>query len=387
MKQIILRRAALILAVALTGCATTQSGSNTGSSAKPASTSGQPEAPAQPVTPEQPTKPAQPTTAPKSAKQTAAERKAAEEAARSKVLYQYRDAAKAMREGRYSDAKATLDDALLTIGNIFGKSQDAKRARSYFSPEAKKTFVGEPYERVMANYYRGILYWMDGEPDNARACFKTCQYEDSDAVESTYKGDYVLADYLDGLASVKLAADGADALARARASFKSSNSPPDYNVKENVLVFWEAGNGPVKYSTGKYHEELRFRSGRSDAAKVRVSAGEQSITSPFYDDLTFQATTRGGRVMDHVLANKAVFKGTANTVGNASLATGAVLAGNRNTGEAGLALMAFGLLAKATSAATTPAADIRCWDNLPNVLGYASLALPAGAQTLKVEFL
>ena len=385
MNKNIVRRTALVMAVALTGCATTQPSTST--AAKPVSTSSQPVAAEQPIAPAQPAPPAQPATAPKPVKQTTAQRKAEEEAARSKVLYQYRDAAKAMREGRYADAKVTLDDALLTIGNIFGKSKDAKRARGYFSPEAKKTFVGEPYERVMANYYRGILYWMDGEPDNARACFKTCQYEDSDAVDSTYKGDYVLADYLDGLASVKLAADGADALARARASAKVSNSLPDYNAKANVVVFWEAGTGPVKMATGKYHEELRFRNGHSDAVAVKITSGGQSVTAPFYDDLTFQATTRGGRIMDHVLANKAVFKGTANTVGNASLITGAALTQNRNTGEAGLALMAFGLFSKAVSSATTPAADTRSWDNLPNLLGFAALELPAGPQPVKVEFL
>jgi hypothetical protein len=30
-------------------------------------------------------------------------------------------------------------------------------------------FIGEPYERAMAYYYRGLLYWRDGEIDNARA--------------------------------------------------------------------------------------------------------------------------------------------------------------------------------------------------------------------------
>ena len=58
----------------------------------------------------------------------------------------------------------------------------------------------------MAYYYRAILYWMDGEPDNARACFRTGQLLDSDAENKTYVGDYALLDYLDGLASVKLAA-------------------------------------------------------------------------------------------------------------------------------------------------------------------------------------
>ena len=65
-------------------------------------------------------------------------------------------------------------------------------------PKRKKTFIGEPYERSMAYFYRGVIYWMDGELDNARACFKSAEFEDSDAENEEYTGDWVLPDYLDG---------------------------------------------------------------------------------------------------------------------------------------------------------------------------------------------
>src|SRR5437667_2580866 len=100
---------------------------------------------------------------------------------RDRVLWQYRTAAAALRRGQFGDAKQLLDDALLSLGGIYGTDKDAKRARSYFSPESKKTFIGEPYERVMAYYYRGILYWIDGELDNARASFRSGQSLESDS--------------------------------------------------------------------------------------------------------------------------------------------------------------------------------------------------------------
>ena len=78
------------------------------------------------------------------------------------------------------------------VGGIFGKDADAKKARSYFHGEAKKTFIGEPYERSMAYIYRGILYWMDGEPDNARACFRTAQLEDSGTQDEQFSADYAI---------------------------------------------------------------------------------------------------------------------------------------------------------------------------------------------------
>ena len=234
---------------------------------------------------------------------------------RDKVLWQYRTAAAAMRRGQFAVAKELLDDALLTLGGIYGTDKDAKRARSYFSAEARKTFIGEPYERVMAYYYRGILYWMDGELDNARACFRSARFVDSDAENKEYSGDYVLLDYLDGLATAKLNGDGSDALKRARSLAKMAK-PPDYEPKANALFFVEFGNGPTKYATGQYHEELRFRAGNSTVRAVRLKADSQSARADAYDDLTYQATTRGGRVMDHILANKAVFKSTTDTIGD-----------------------------------------------------------------------
>ena len=79
-----------------------------------------------------------------------------------KLLWQYRTALAALRRGLHDEAKALLDDSLLTIGGVSANDKEARRARGYFSEESRKSFRGEPYERVMAYYYRGLLYWMDG---------------------------------------------------------------------------------------------------------------------------------------------------------------------------------------------------------------------------------
>jgi tetratricopeptide (TPR) repeat protein len=308
-------------------------------------------------------------------------------APRDKVLWEYRLAAAAMRRAQFVEAKQALDDALARIGNLFGPDKDAKKSRSYFREESKKSFIGEPYERVMAYYYRGILYWMDGEPDNARACFRSAQLQDSDTENKEYGSDYVLLDYLDGLASMKLSADGSDAY---KSALKNRRlfAPPPLDPAANVLVFVEIGQGPSKYGTGEYGEELRFLPGRANGRRAQVRVANQVVQAGAYDDLTFQATTRGGRVMDHILANKTVFKSTADAVGNVSLIGGAAMAmAGKDTREAGLALAAFGLVSKIVSAATTPSADIRTWENLPQYLGFAALRLAPGEHVLTVEFL
>jgi hypothetical protein len=310
--------------------------------------------------------------------------------ARDKVLWQYRTAAAAIRRGQFDIARRYLDDALLTLGGIYGKDKSARQSRGYFREEARKTFIGEPYERVMAYYYRGLLYWMDGEPDNARACFRSAQLEDAGTEDEHYAADYAILDYLDGLATAKLGGDGSEAFRRAEKVSRLSKLPP-YNLQANVLILLEFGLGPTKYAGGEYGEQLRFRDNPSPPRTATINVNGQKLLAGACDDLFFQATTRGGRMMDFVLGNKAVFKSTTSAVGDVGILSGAALLGtqrgrNSAADEVGLGLLAAGLLSKAFSAATTPEADIRAWDNLPRYLTFASVELPPGQHAAIIEF-
>jgi len=305
-----------------------------------------------------------------------------------KVLWQYRTAAAAMRQGKFDVAKPLLDDALLTLGGAYGPDSEARKSRSVFSKESRKNFIGEPYERSMAYFYRGVIYWMDGEPDNARACFRSAEFEDSDAENKEYAGDWVLPDYLEGLATAKLAGDGADAFARARANSKNINLP-ELNPKANVIFILEYGPGPLKYNSGSYGEELRFRTRGSPVLSAQIKTGTIDLQVAPCDDLNFQATTRGGRVMDHVLANKAVFKKTADTIGDVALIGGlttAAVSDNSTVQGVGLGIALAGLISKGISAATTPEADTRTWDNLPQFISFATMKLSSGAHNVTIEF-
>jgi hypothetical protein len=332
---------------------------------------------------------------------TAADRAAPAIPERDRVLHDYRAAATALRAGRFDEAKARLDDAIARIGGIITNDADAAKARSLFAAESTKTFIGEPYERVMAYYYRGILYWRDGEPDNARACFRTGQLIDSDPEQKkTYSSDYVLLDYLDGFASAKLAADGSDAFARAQAQAGESRPLPPYLPAANVLLFAEYGYGPKKYAAGPYREQLRFRADDSPSRSARLvlDEGRLVVPLPAYDDLGYQATTRGGRVMDHILGNKAYFKASADTAGDVAL-VGAVIASEQarrrerhgkdgdDANLAALGLGLAGLISKVAAAATRTEADTRQWDNLPQRLSFAAVRLPPGEHRGRLEFL
>lgn len=315
-------------------------------------------------------------------------------AAKDRVLWQDRLALQALRAGRYDEAKARLDDVILTMGGVIANDEAAARARSLWASESAKTFIGEPYERVMAYYYRGLLYWRDGEPDNARACFRSAQFIDSAAGEEAYRSDYVLLDYLDGLASEKLGADGRDAFSRAEKNARRELPPHD--PAANVLVFAEWGAGPQKYADGRSGELLRFATAESRTRSARLTVAGRRVALPPWDDLNFQATTRGGRVMDYILGRKAVFKEGAEAVGDLALVGAVVAAGNikRKNGKknhdaenAAVALAAIGLASKAASGAANATADIRTWDNLPQHLAFAALRLPRGDYPAVLEYL
>ncbi len=309
---------------------------------------------------------------------------------RDRVLWQYRTAAAAMDAGDFDLARQMLDDALRKLQGLYGTDADARKARSYFSAEERKTYVGEPYERSMAYIYRGILYWKQGQMDNARACFRSAEFEDSDTEEKKYAGDWVLPDYLDGFTTAKLGGDGADAFKRAQASAKGITLP-EYDTKANALFFLAYDQGPVKFSAGQYGEQLKFKPGTSTIRSAELVINSATYPVAPTDNVSFQASTRGGRVMDHILGKKAVFKSTTSTVGDVAIISGAILATQQGhhgaADEVGLGLLLAGVASKLISAATIPRADIRTWDNLPQSLSFAKLILPPGPHTATIHFL
>lgn len=300
------------------------------------------------------------------------------------ALTDCRRATEALRGGDFDTAKEALDRALLSMNACLAGTKDAKKARNAFHKESVKAFIGEPYERAMANFYRGIIYWKDGEVDNARACFRTAQLHDTSNEEAT-RCDFVILDYLDGLANALTGADPQEALNRAKAN--SSIELPAYNAKANVLVFLETGTGPTKFAEGDHKEHLAYRPGSSPVESLTVALAGTSVATKSWDDLTHQAMTRGDRVMDQILTKKSNIKTGTDTVGNASVVAGAATAVAGGDGRVAAGLAAFGLASKVVAASVKPEADTRCWDTLPQNLAFAALQAAPGEHKLSVKFL
>ena len=316
----------------------------------------------------------------------AGHRQIAKAAAHDKNRWRLITAVHALKLGRHDEARALLATAMPSAGQILKANARTRLAQSLFSPENVKGFHGESHERAMGWFYRGMFYWMDGEPDNARACFRTAQLMDALAAQPEHRADWVLLDYLDGFITAKLGRDGNDARTRAQAN-AGDTALPDYNTKANVMVFLQFGFGPMKKTGGDVGEKIVYDGGHSQARSARITVAGQTLIAPVFDNLTFQASTRGDRAMDAILANKAAIKKTGDLVGDIGVTAGAILASQPKTEDVGVALLGAGLVGKIIGGSAEPRADTRTWTNLPQHLSFAALQLPVGTHTVTIEFL
>lgn len=340
--------------------------------------------------------------------------------------------------GRMDDAKRAFL-AAAELADMYDP-QSEKKALSLFGAEARKLYKGDPYERSMAALLLGLLFLRGNDVDNALACFKNGILCDSDVAAETYKSDIVL---LYALASrchrlrgeTELAAQTAaqatnaylathpwvSPLARmenmlAEAVQKNKNAEevqfmtdllPTVQAKRkeveqkvslvpirelaegdcNVLLLIAAGQGPEKQRIGQYGEKyVIIQPERNDLLRYEVGE-ETNVVDPIRNvcDVTFQATTRGGRLMDNVMENKAAFKRAASEIGNQALKVDY----NRiSDPRARLIAMGIGLtvavISKTVSAATAARSDIRCWRTLPGEFQVAPLKLEPGIHKMKV---
>lgn len=322
------------------------------------------------------------------------------EGERNRVLHLLRAGLAAMELGHDELAAKTFDEALLTIETIYGDDERAANARGTFSAEDRKTFRGEPYERAMAFYYRGILYLMDGDYENARASFRTGVLQDTLAEQEEYRQDFALLEFLEGWSSQCNGDAGlsAEAYAMAKEHNPGTKLP---EAGHNLLVLADLGHAPVKIADGEHGELLRVKRNSqhgAESAQVFLSNGAKALRNS--ESILWQAQSRGGREFDAILEGKAQFKedleDTAEVAANVAQAGAAVgvaglMSGNEDMARMGGGMAAAGgilsLFATAAAEATQPQADTRQWDNLPESVAYGTFrADDALLEELRFEF-
>jgi len=348
-----------------------------------------------------------------------------------------------LANGDYNDAKECFLTAADYMETFFDPKLE-KRAASLFGAESVKIYKGDPYEKAMNGLLLGLLFLRDGDVDNALACFKNGILSDSDVANEMYKSDFALLQALEARCyqlrderemydqsiqqarqsyqmthplardivvrqqnlmsqaqeqktkKVKVTRNAAAPADTAQKQFEdlekelgavSSNIAMnhveslmggDYNT---LILFW-CGRSPTKGRAGRYGEKsyMMINAGRENRYEVSIDGGAPQDAVQGVADIVFQATTRGGRQMDNILASQADFKAFTSDLGD-SLIDSADDVG----GYAGLAILLVGAISKGVSAAANAEADIRNWQCLPGSLQVIPAKLSPGEHELTAD--
>ena len=208
----------------------------------------------------------------------------------------------AMEVGEFDIAEKAFDQGIARIDAIYANNESAKKARSLWSSESVKDFKGEPYERAMVYYYRGLLYLRKGDYQNARASFLAADYQDTVAEQDSYQGDFAVMNLLAGCSSH---CDHDEVRAKELYKLATIKDPSlvSLNLASHHLALIDAGRGPQKLAVGNHKEMLQLSAvpeGTVDS--IHVTGANRRLPATKMGDINFQATTRGGRPMDGILA-------------------------------------------------------------------------------------
>lgn len=273
-----------------------------------------------------------------------------------------------------------------------GKVNDAGRATAaVVVHEGFKVWKGEPFERAMANFYLGLVYYMRQDYDNARAAFENALFKLRDYGEGDdktdeyreYESDFTIAYVM--LARTWLRLDepekARDMLERVR-QIRPDVAPladVDLHERSNVLLVVDVGYGPRKVT--QYDNSIvTFSPKPSQVGPVPLPTvlvdGQMvpsSLGAPAVDLIALSDDRRWQSIDTIRLAKSAI--------GTGLMGVGAYQGMKRKPdyGSAA-ALIAAGALLKASSGA-----DLRHWETLPRTTFLIPLRLPPGRHDVTIR--
>ncbi len=282
--------------------------------------------------------------------------------------------------------------------NSVGVNEGGRSLGAVLVDEKIKIWKGEPYERAMANFYLGLVYYIRRDYNNARASFENALFKLRDYGEggegSDKRDEYRRVESNFALACVMLGRCwqrlGREDLARANfdravALHRWLKPVADFqvNADSNVLLVVEMGHGPRKITNfdgaivglGPTPQEV----GPIPEPLVAVDGKDYPMNGANRPpvDLLALAQDRRWQSIDTIRTVKSA-------LGTGLIAAGAIDAtANRRNSNPGtdLALVGAGLLLKATSQA-----DVRQWEMLPRTAFLLPLKLSPGKHDITVRF-
>jgi len=194
-----------------------------------------------------------------------------------------------------ADAAWLFDRAAERIDAIYANDANAQKAKSLWSEESVKDFKGEPYERAMTFYYRGLVRLMMNDYDNAQANFRRAEEQTLVSESENYKNSsFAALTYLAGWATNCAGnTDSAAEFYRKSALVNSGLKAPDPG--DNLLLIAEVGSGPSKTGQGEYHEALKMVAGSGPARSSFALPKEPPPPAPVLLDVSSPPTWQPDR--------------------------------------------------------------------------------------------
>lgn len=313
------------------------------------------------------------------------------EGSRNQVLHLMEIGKKAFVRGDLKNAAEAFDQAIRQVELVYANSDSATKARSLWHEEGAKDFKGEPYERSMLYYYRGLVYLAKEDYENARASFVNAIMQDAFAEEQQNRSDMISQLFLMGWSAQKMGSHSLAKQAFNEIKTLSPNFVPPPR-SHDVLIIAESGSSPRKLADGVGHHQLVYRRGKKITDyRVKISDGKRQFEVPIAEDVYWQASSRGGRQIDKIIDGKVAFKSVTENLGTALADVGTTsmwLIDPYSSGNIGAGMSLLGVGAMAISAQARVRADTRYWDNLPNQLHFITLrSKDIRADKLKVIYM
>ena len=325
----------------------------------------------------------------------------------SSTQYDLEKASILLVQGRKDEAHGFLMKARTDIEQVIDAESEEK-ATSVWHGENSKVFKGDAHERATLYALLAISFLDRGEYEDALRCVKNGLLADSaNTKDVQYNADYALLHYLGYVAASK-SGDDAEATSYAKEVEKNladrkipigkGSAAQAFFEKDNIpdafLVVWSGL--PPTYVRGGEYEEIRYVSPGSslvDFVTVEPEGGDEQVVAKGLGDVNFQATTRGGREMDEVLADKAAVKSGFKASGNVLITAGLFCVGTTSDNaiaevvllSTGCACLALGGTCHLVGYCINSRADVRSWRNLPGEFMIVPVKLSGATQALTVR--
>lgn len=336
--------------------------------------------------------------------------KLAEEMTVSRSLYRLNAVPPLVFTGRGNEAHAVMTELRVELEELFSVDSE-KKALSKWRGEVNKLFKGDAHE--IATFYAllAMSYAKRGEIENAWRCVQNGLLHDGDSRDG-FQSDYALLLYLGSVYARRLGELDfseqcktrlVEALQQRGVRYDEDQKPTSPiaalfspSSPNGMIAVW-TGTSPRYGRSGKHGNRrviLRGDESAFDYITVTSESGDEYVVSQRLGDINFQASTRGGRMMDGVLRRKADFKEDMKAYEKAShlMSEGFFQAGLPGDPFAKATGFALGTLTRMVESGFSTAsdsvdarADIRSWRTLPGQINLLPLRMSPGEHILVVR--